>query len=158
MSGLSCSRQDLGCSVQTLWSSVFWLQSERSQWLQLVGLSALGGVGSQLSCIGIEAIAKWIASPALQGGFLTTEPPGKSLIFIWSSTFSNQGKTSKQLGSLEIFSQVITNIKLYKLMARDHSKIQNKTLNSLVYSISLKWMEFKIVSYLRTFKIYSLHD
>ena len=36
-------------------------------------------------------------------------------------------------------------------MARDHSKIQNKTLNSLVYSISLKWMEFKIAPYLRIF-------
>ena len=41
--------------------------------------------------------------------------------------------------------------------ARDHGKNQNKTLNSLLHTILLKWMEFKIVSYLRIFKIYSLH-
>ena len=86
MSGLSCSTRDLSLRRvdSLLWRAGFFLgvacglQSAQAQWLRR-WLSCPVATKWDLSGILVPRPGIEPMSPALEGGFLTTGPPGKSL-------------------------------------------------------------------------------
>ena len=78
--GLSCSSQGLHCSI---WDPLLWHKG--FSLVVALGLSCPVACGILVPQPGIEP-----ESPALEGGFLTTRPPGKSIVKVFNDLFANR--------------------------------------------------------------------